>query len=135
MRFYGRALDGDEIAALDRVSAAARWTLEPSNAAIVRDQTGHGHDGTSLGGSAVGETREALLASFSPGAPGAEWQWTPDKNLRLKIPAGPRPVNFTLRLARAGNVSSVQSLTTLLDQSDEAIRSPPVHTWRSSALE
>ena len=124
--FYRRALSGDEIAALDRAGADARWVLEPSNSELVRDETGHGHDGTSITAAAVVEARETLLASVSPQVPGAEWQTTPEKNLRLKIPAGPAPLKLTLRLTRAGNPSAVATLTALLDKGDEALDLGPV---------
>jgi hypothetical protein len=51
VRFYQRALDGQQIAALptkdpDGAPAVARWKLDPLLVAAIRDETGNGHEGT-----------------------------------------------------------------------------------------
>jgi len=117
--FYGRALSDAEIAKATAESGpndglVARWQADRAHGTTVVDVTKHGHDGQVLKGrpkgapaapaSAVGGV---MVAGISQPIEGAQWLATEDGQLRLKIPAGKKPLKFTLSLARVEKVAQV----------------------------
>ena len=132
VRFYPEALTPEEIAALGQPAAKpdrqplAHWTFGPSTRGpVVRDATGHSHDGAIPAG--THPIAGPLLVSLWPEIPGVEWISTAENDLRLKIPAGDAPRNLTLRLARAENANpaAVASLVPALVKTSDPIDLSP----------
>ncbi len=122
VRFFAEALKPEEIAGAGQPLAS--WTFGPTTrGSVVRDATGHGHDGTVQAGSKP--VAGPLLVSVSPQVPGVEWISTAENDLRLKIPAGVAPLNLTLRLARTESPAAVASLVPALVKTADPIDLAP----------
>lgn len=98
VRFYARALPDTEVASEtsdDRL--IARWTMSSDDNRTVPDQTGRGHDLT-IGRGAPAAAPRQLAVGLTPPVDGAEFLWE-SGDLRLRLPAGRDPLEFTLWMA------------------------------------
>ncbi len=104
VRFYRTALRPDVAARLFEANDAAgppvaRWRPDDARGDFVADETGSGHRGRVLDRPGASGAESPILAAIAPRVPGGEWLATPDGDLRLKIPAGSDPVQFTIATA------------------------------------
>ena len=92
------------------VRLAARWKLGEALGDVVRDETGHGLDARVIrkGTALVEEAGD--LAGISPAIPGVVWSTTNEGDLRLTIPAGENPLQFTLKVIRVPSDGDVTAL-------------------------
>jgi putative heme-binding domain-containing protein len=119
VRFYQRLLDDDDVDALTEADRAddglvARWEDRVVGGSTVRDASGNGHDGEVVKGRPRPTTaapREGVVVTgISRPIAGAQWLASTDGSLRLKIPAGDRPLKFNLSVARAENADEIPPL-------------------------
>ena len=115
IRVYSQALNSDEVAGVMKangndVRLAARWKLGEALGDVVRDETGRGLDARVIrkGTALVEET--GILAGTSPAIPGVVWSTTNEGDLRLTIPAGENPLQFTLKVIRVPSGGDVTAL-------------------------
>jgi putative heme-binding domain-containing protein len=120
--FYRRVLSDDEITRLTAGEhpadgLVARWQSGDAEGGTVRDITGGGHDGRIVRGKPRASTVTAphgiVVAAISQSIEGSRWLATDQGHLRLKIPAGDRPLKFTLSLA---DIERADQLPPLLEQ-------------------
>ncbi len=139
--FYGRALSEEEVA---KVAAdfsknrpaedlLASWQPDAVQGGKVRDATGHGHDGRVIIGrpkpaAATVATAVAgvVVAGISQPIEGARWLATEQGHLRLAIPAGQRPLKFTLSVARVEKADQVAPLIERLTKNQSAMDLAPL---------
>jgi hypothetical protein len=100
VRFYRRALAPKEAAGPDAgKSLVARWLPASSKGGTLRDETGHGHDGTAARGPSAAPQGQ-IVAGLAAPLPGSKWHATKDGHLRLTIPPGKEPLKFVLWMGR-----------------------------------
>jgi len=133
VRFYQRALSVEQLARLTTKDGPAedllaRWQPDGVKGKTVRDATGQGHDGRIIKGqpraaAAPVATAAAglVVAGISQPVEGARWLATAEGHLRLKIPAGDKPLKFTLSVARAEKADQVAPLIERLTANESAM--------------
>ena len=130
VHFYRRALGDEELAwasfddpFVDALLAA--WKIDAAKGRRLVDATGHGHDGQVVSGKPKVATLTTLdgpiLAGISQPIPGARWLTDSEGHLRLLIPQGAEPLNFTLSIARAETVDQIAPLVAQFTSNDSAI--------------
>ncbi len=136
--FHGRALSQKEIAQLATGNVPAegllaRWQPGDSKGKTVRDVTGQRHDGKVVKGQpqrTVPTESTAMtgivVAGISQQIEGARWLTTAEGDLRLKIPAGEKPLKFTLSVARAKTAEQVTALVEQLTANESAMDLAPL---------
>ncbi len=99
VRFFKAALTAQQ-AQTDAAakSLVAHWLPAKASTGALSDTTGKGHDGKSVSTSSS-SVSGSLIAGVQPAVPGAKFV-TGDASLRLQIPAGNKPLRFTLWIAR-----------------------------------
>ena len=110
----------------------ACWKPDESRGDTVRDETGRGRDGKIKGDGATIVKSDAILADVSPFGAGFVWSSTAGGDLRLTIPAGEKPLRFTLKLVRAPGVVDEKAPEFLIKKSDltnlvDLTRGGPAH--------
>ena len=136
--FYGRALSEKEIGALatqDRPTEKllARWQPTVAKGTLVVDLTDSGHDGQLVEGrpQATLPTKSTVMAGFLVAATSqpidaGQWLTSEKGDLRLKIPAGNKPLKFTLSVARAETADQVAPLVERLVSNESAMDLAPL---------
>ena len=128
--FYRRVLSQAEIARLNGKDFAAEglvagWRSTGVKGRRLLDATGQGHDGRIVKAKSQSKSMIALggaiLAGISQTIEGAKWLTGDEGQLRLFIPAGERPLAFTLSLARP---EKADELAPLVEQLSAAESSP-----------
>jgi putative heme-binding domain-containing protein len=126
VRFYQRCLADGTVdfsdPQRDDKTLVARWKLSGAVGEVVEDATGHGHDARVAEGNRVvpAESIE-LVAGIAP--PQVSLQWLVEgRNLRLKIPAGDKPLKFTIwtKADRTEGASDAEPLSSKIVVPDAA---------------
>ena len=119
VRFYRGAFEPDKVVTADD-RLVARWKPDLARGEFVADETGLGHRGKVAGRLRPSELEGSTLAGVAPSMPGAEWLTTPQGDLRLKIPPGAQPIQFTLTLANLAEGADPKALAASIE-----IKPPP----------
>lgn len=125
VRFHQRGLTDAEVTKIAEMkddSLLAHWKIESSATAIVRDETGHGHDGKIGGalGSVQDDEVSTVIAGLSPTPAGAKWVMHQDGGLILSLPAGNEPLTFVLSVAGLKNEPAAAGLR------ESLVSQPPI---------
>jgi putative heme-binding domain-containing protein len=105
VRFYQRALKRDDLESITEepkpsTDLIGRWVFKNAGGETVENTVGKKHVARVQRGtpqvSSSSPSNGALLAGTVGLPQNNEWLATPEGNLRLKIPAGEKPLNFTL---------------------------------------
>jgi len=119
VRFYQRAFNADEIGVTELPADAsdslvARWKLVDASGDTVEDLSGHGHAAeVTSGQSQRSGAGDGLLLGGVAGQADVTWRGV-DGNLRLSIPAGDQPIQFTVWHARVENELQASELQAAL---------------------
>jgi putative heme-binding domain-containing protein len=125
VRFYPKAIEPNEAARLFEAAPTddrlvGRWFPDQARGEFVPDATGHAHRGKVLGRLKPSQAEGSILVGLAPSVPGIEWLATPTGDLRLKIPAGAQPVQFTIALAHLAEGADPKALASSIE-----IKPPP----------
>ncbi|HUY34267.1 MAG TPA: DUF6797 domain-containing protein [Pirellulales bacterium] len=126
VRFFQRALMEKEIRNVSQLKdedLLAHWKMDAAAKDIVRDETGHGHEGTVTGGLVAApfdEKQVQIAAGLSPMPAGAKWLRGDGGCLLLSLPAGTEPLKFVL------SVTTVRQENTTSDALAALITQPPL---------
>ncbi|MFI5455399.1 MAG: DUF6797 domain-containing protein [Isosphaerales bacterium] len=137
IRLYKQALDPGAVAKVMSANANdsklfACWKPDKTRGSIVRDETGHGLDGTVIRKGSAPAENAGILAGISPPVAGVLWSKTAEGDLRLKIPAGQNPLRFTLKVFRIPSTGDVKALASSITNGsttnlEELTRGGPSH--------
>ena len=122
VRFFQKALTlpqiQDSAADLKDEHLIAFWPLNIARNTLIRDESGHGHDGrVSVEGAATfDEMKVQIAAGLSPAPGGAKWLQGDGGCLLLSLPAGDEPLQFVLSVAPLRRNVASESLTALVSQ-------------------
>ena len=96
----------------------ASWALNDVSDDVIRDESGHGHDGR-LAGAGVNpfdDMKVQIAAGLSPNPTGAKWLRGDGGSLLLSLPAGNEPLKFVLSVTPLRQEVGSEVLTALVNQ-------------------
>ena len=120
IRFFQRALETTEIGRWRRDLPAdqallAYWDLDAADRSQpIADTTGHGHNAT-VRSALPSQPKHALAAGIVPSNTGANWLSTPHGDLRIQIPAGKKPLQFTVWTTNFDSLHKTQQILANID--------------------
>jgi putative heme-binding domain-containing protein len=117
VRFYRGAFRPDQNLPADRL--VGRWKPDEAKGDLVEDETGRGHRGKVSSRIDPSSDLGPIVASVSPGIPGSEWLMTASGDLRLKVPAGSKSLQFTIRLATLASGADAKALAASMESRPE----------------
>jgi len=120
VRFYQRSLAASEIVAPPEKDEALRgyWPLNQSQQGVIADKSGRGHEGSLVHGESTAAQGRDLIAGIEPPVEGVRWGSSEDGALLLTLPAGDKPLRFSLWTAAIDDAAQAGQVATSLNISD-----------------
>ncbi len=107
------------------------WPLKQSQQGVVADTSGSGHDGSLVRGESSAAQGRDLIAGIEPPVDGVRWGSSENGALLLTLPAGDRPLRFSLwtaaidEAAQAGKVAASLEISNVDENLDGLLHGGP----------